>query len=351
MITAGSVSIEIVVLSGFCYLYINYHLQKWGLLPFVMDRREFLTRVWQTVAVAAMVGEAGLFNSGCQTEGYLKTKTPKPDFEVAVDPKIPKVVLARNEDFAEALRSALDNIGGIERFIKKGERVLLKPNVAWNRVPEQAANTNPILVGEMTRQCKIAGASDIFVTDYGTQNPRQTFARSGIKKAVEHNGGRILYLDDDDFVEDDLKGKFITTWPVLKHIFEVDRLINMPIAKHHGMVSGTASMKNFFGAIGGNRGRLHEQIDQAIVDLAAYFRPTLTVIDATRVLIRNGPAGGSFDDVVICNSVICATDQVAADSRACEFLGKSGPEIGHVVLAAQQGLGKIDYRKAGYKEL
>jgi uncharacterized protein (DUF362 family) len=110
-------------------------------------------------------------------------------------------------------------------------------------------------------------------------------------------------------------------------------------------------MKNFFGAIGGKRDLLHEQINQAIVDLAAFFRPTLTVVDATRVLMRNGPQGGSFGDVRICDSVICATDQVAADSRACEFLGKSGHEISHVVLAAHQGLGEIDYRKAGYKEL
>lgn len=110
-------------------------------------------------------------------------------------------------------------------------------------------------------------------------------------------------------------------------------------------------MKNFSGSIGGARDRLHEQIDQAIVDLAAYFKPTLTVIDATRVLMRSGPAGGSFDDVEIYDSVICATDQVAGDSRASEFLGMSGSEISHVVLADKQGLGDIDYRRAGYKEL
>ena len=316
-----------------------------------MKRREFLTKAGRAVALAALASEAGLFNNSCQSGGYRKATGAKPDFEVAVDPQVPQVVLARNEDHAKALSSALDAIGGIGRFIKKGERVLLKPNVAFDRVPEQAVNTNPVLVGEMVRQCKNAGASDVLVTDYGSHNPRKTFSRSGIKKTVEQNGGRILYLDEGDFLEDNLKGKFITNWPVLKHTFEIDRLINMPIAKHHGLVFGTASMKNFFGAIGGARDRLHEQIDQAIVDLAAYFKPTLTVIDATRVLLRDGPAGGSFDDVEIYNSVICATDQVAADSRACEFLGMSGREVGHVVLAAEQGLGEIDYRKAGYKEL
>jgi uncharacterized protein (DUF362 family) len=317
-----------------------------------MNRREFLTKAGQTIAVAAVVGKTGLIDVSCQPGGDHMAAAAKPDFEVAVDPQLPKVVMARNEDHAQALGSALDTIGGIGRFVKKGERVLLKPNAAFERVPEQAVNTNPVLVGEMTRQCKAAGATDIIVTDYGgSRDPRKVFSRSGIKDAVEQNGGTILFLDEGDFIEADLNGRFITTWPVLKYIFEVDRLINMPIAKHHGLAFGTASMKNFFGAIGGDRGRLHDQLDQAIVDLAAFFRPTLTVVDATRVLMRSGPQGGSIDDVEIYNSVICATDQVAADSRASEFLGISGGEIGHVVLAAQQGLGEIDYRRAGYKEL
>jgi uncharacterized protein (DUF362 family) len=316
-----------------------------------MKRREFLTKAGQAMAVAAVAGETGLINIGCQSGGFRRAIIAKPDFEVAADPRFPAVTLARNDDHARALGSALDAIGGIRRFISKGEKVLLKPNAAWNRVPEQAVNTNPVLIGEMVRQCGMAGASDIIVTDYGTQNSLRMFSRSGIRSAVEENGGRLIITRDIDFLLDDLEGRFIEDWPVLKYTFEVDRFINMPIAKHHGLVFGTASMKNFFGAIGGDRNPLHDQIDQAIVDLAAYFRPTLTVVDATRVLLRNGPSGGSFDDVLKCDSVICATDQVAADSRACEFLGQSGSEIGHVVLAAEQGLGEIDYRKAGYKEL
>ncbi|HUV29666.1 MAG TPA: DUF362 domain-containing protein [Acidobacteriota bacterium] len=316
-----------------------------------MKRREFIKKAGQAAALMAVAGDAGLLTGGCQSGTYDKTTATKPDFEVAADPQLPKVTLARNEDHAKALCSALAVIGGIERFVKRGERVLLKPNAAWDRVPEQAVNTNPVLVGEMVRQCRAAGATEVLVTDFGSHNPRRTFLRSGIRTAVEQNGGRILLLSDDDFVETDLKGRFITNWPVLKYVFEIDRLINMPIAKHHGLVAGTASMKNFFGIIGGNRSRLHDRLDQSIVDLAAFFKPTLTVVDATRVLMRNGPAGGSLDDVVIRNSVICATDQVAADSRASEFLGITGNDVRHIVLAAEQGLGEIDYRKAGYKEI
>jgi len=316
-----------------------------------MNRREFLSRAGQAALIAAIAGETGILNLACHSKDFDEAAPSKPDFEVSADPSLPKVAHAINADHAFALAIALAAIGGVQHFVKRGERVLLKPNAAWERVPEQAVNTNPVVVGEMVRQCMLAGASEVLVTDYGGDNPHGTFTRSGIKDAVERNGGKVVYLESTDFIEDDLEGKFIARWPVLKHIFEVDRLVNMPIAKHHGLVWGTASMKNFFGAIGGVRDHLHDQLDQAIVDLATYFKPTLTVVDATRVLMRNGPGGGSIGDVKVCNSVICATDQVAADARACEFLGRSAKDIRHVVLAHQQGLGEIDYRKAGYREV
>jgi uncharacterized protein (DUF362 family) len=316
-----------------------------------VKRREFIKKTGQAIALAAVAGEVGLLANGCQSKPAGKTTASKPNFEVANDPQLPKIVHAKNVDHALALGIALEAIGGIGRFVKRGEKVLLKPNLAWDRTPQQAANTSPIIVGEMVRQCKIAGASEVIVTDYSGRDARRAYTRSGVEAAVKQNGGTMVMLSDGDFLEDDLRGKFIGKWPVLKHVFEVDRLINMPIAKHHSFVFGTAGMKNFFGAIGGERDRLHEQLDQAIVDLAAYFRPTLTVVDATRVLMRNGPGGGSLDDVEIFNSVICATDQVAGDSRANEFLGIKGNEINYIVLAAEQGLGEMDYRKAGYREI
>ncbi len=316
-----------------------------------MKRREFIKKTGQALALAAAASEFGLLTEGCQSESLHKTTAKKPNFEVERDAQLPRIVLGKNANHALALSMALEAIGGIKRFVKKGEKVLLKPNLAWYRTPEQAANTSPIVVGEMVRQCRSAGAIDVLVTDHSGNEQRRIFARSGMQEAVERNGGRMVVLSKDDFVEDDLKGKLIGKWPVLKHVFEVDRLINMPIAKHHSYVFGTAGMKNFFGAIGGDRDQLHGELDQAIVDLAAYFRPTLTVIDATRVLLRNGPGGGSLDDVGIFDSVICATDQVAADSRANEFLGLKGSEVSYVALAAQQGLGEIDYHKAGYREI
>jgi len=316
-----------------------------------MNRRQFISKTAKAAVITSIAGDIALIGSGCQSIGFRKARSAKPDFQVAADTGFPGIAVARNEDHGRALCSALDAVGGIKRFVKKGERVLLKPNAAWDRVPEQGVNTNPNVIGEMVRQCRLAGASEVFVTDYGASDPRKVFRRSGIREAVEKNGGQMLITRNQDFLIDDLKGKLISEWPVLKYVFNVDRFINMPIAKHHDLALGSASMKNFFGAIGGIRDGFHDHLDQAIVDLASYFKPTLTVVDATRVLLRRGPAGGSFDDVGRFDSVICSIDQVAADSRACEFLGKSGELISHVQLAAEQGLGYIDYRKAGYKEI
>ena len=164
-------------------------------------------------------------------------------------------------------------------------------------------------------------------------------------------GAQVILPVDDDYVQADLGGKLLTEWPVLKCFIETDRLINMPIVKQHSLSRCTLGMKNLYGIIGGRRNRLHQQIDQSIVDLATFARPTLTVVDATRVLLRGGPQGGSLDDVAIENSVLCATDQVAADSRAAEFLGLKGDQVEHIALAEASGLGRVDYRAAGYREM
>ena len=316
-----------------------------------MKRREFLKRTGQAVALATVTGATGLVFHNRDTATAASLVPVKPDFEVPADPSLPKVTLCRNEDPVVALRASLDAIGGIKRFVHPGERVTIKPNVGWDRSPAQAADTNPILVGEMVRLCLDAGASRVVVSDITCNDPRRCFVRSGIREATEQAGGEAILEADEDFIEASLGGKLLTKWPVLKHFIETDRLINMPIVKQHSLSRVTVGMKNLYGIIGGRRNQLHQQIDQSIVDLAAYCRPTLVVIDATRVLLRSGPQGGSLDDVSIENTVMCATDQVAGDSRASEFLGTFGRQVAHIELAALTGLGQIDYRAAGYKEI
>ena len=196
-----------------------------------------------------------------------------------------------------------------------------------------------------------AGAAEVIVSDITCNDPRRTFLRSGIRDAAEKAGAKVILPSEDDYINVDLGGKLLTGWPVLKYFVETDRLINMPIVKQHSLSTCTIAMKNLYGILGGQRHRLHQDIDQSIVDLAAFARPTLTVVDATRVLLRNGPQGGSLGDVAEEHTVICATDQVAADSRSAEFLGYTGDEVSHIKLAQETGLGTVDYRSAGYKEI
>lgn len=316
-----------------------------------MKRREFLKKTSKAVALAAAAGGTGLFFHNRTISRFTPVTIRESSFEIVPDPALPRVTLCTNPDPIAALRYAIDAIGGIGRFIGAGERVTIKPNVGWDRVPEQGANTNPVLVGEMVRLCLEAGAGEVIVSDISCNDPRRCFLRSGIRAAAEKAGARVILPLPKDYLTTDLGGELLTIWPVLKHFVQTDRLINMPIVKQHSLSSCTIGMKNLYGILGGRRNQLHQQIDQSIVDLAAYCRPTLTVVDATRVLMRGGPTGGSLDDVSIRNTVICATDQVAADSRASEFLELTGDQVKHIVLADRTGLGQLDYRAAGYKEV
>lgn len=316
-----------------------------------MKRRDFLIKTSKAAALAAISGSTAVFFHNRPVMSYEKPSLATADYRVPSDKAWPEIVLARSADHISALRQSLDAIGGIKRFVKAGERVTIKPNVGWDRAPDQAANTNPVLVGEMVKLCLEAGAVSVAVTDVTCNDPRRCFLRSGIREAAEKAGAKVHLEADEDFVTVDMGGEMLTTWPVLKYFLETDRLINMPIAKQHSLSGCTVGMKNLYGIIGGSRHQLHQRIDQSIVDLSNFCHPTLTVVDATRVLLRGGPQGGSLDDVAIENTVICATDPVAADSRGAEFIGLSGDKVGHIVLAEKSGLGLVDYRAAGYKEI
>lgn len=305
----------------------------------------------RAAALAVVTGSTGWFFHDRRKTGYAPLLLGNTRRQVPSDPSRPAVALARNQDIISAFHASLDAVGGLGRFVKKGDTVTIKPNIGWDRTPAQAANTNPDLVAEAVRLCLAAGAGEVIVTDISCNDPRQCFARSGIRAAAEQAGAKVILPDSADMIQTVIDGKVLTTWPVLRYFVQTDCLINMPIVKQHSLSGCTGAMKNLYGVLGGRRSQLHQQIDQSIVDIAGFCRPALTIMDATRVLLRNGPTGGSLDDVSIQNTVICATDQVAADSRASEFLGLSGERVSHIVLAEKSGLGLVNYRSAGYQEI
>jgi len=253
------------------------------------------------------------------------------------------MTIVHGEDPRSLARAAIRQLGGIERFISRGDLVVIKPNIAWDRTPEQAANTNPEVVAEVVRMCREAGAGDVMVTDVSINEPRHCFDRSGIASAARAAGAHVILPEERRFREVDLHGTVLGSWPVLDPFLQADKVINLPVAKHHSLTGATLGMKNWYGILGGPRHRLHQRIDECLVDLAGFMRPTLTIIDACRVLVRNGPGGGSLADVLAAKTLIAATDPVAADAFAAKtWWGLDPGKLQYLQLAAARGLGDWD---------
>jgi uncharacterized protein (DUF362 family) len=309
-----------------------------------MDRRKFIIQTGKASAAAAVFAGA-YFALDLKPDFPVEeeAKAVNADYRID-DPALNrKLAVAEGDDPRELGRKVVDSLGGMEKFIAKNDRVVIKPNVAWDRTPEQAATTNPELVAELVTMAYAAGASKVIVTDVTCHDPRRTFARSGIQEAAQKAGAEVIIPGEQDYVEVDMKGGLLTVWPVLKYFIETDKVINVPIVKAHTLSRATLGMKNLYGIIGGTRGQLHQKIRRSIVDLATFLKPTLVVVDAYRVLMRNGPVGGSLDDVKTAKTIFASTDQVAADAFGCQFLDLEPSDIGHIALADREGLGTMDY--------
>jgi uncharacterized protein (DUF362 family) len=211
--------------------------------------------------------------------------------------------------------------------------------------PEQAANTNPEVVAEVVRQCWQAGAKRVIVTDVSCNEPRRCFQRSGIQAAARAEGAEVILPDPELYREVDLGGVVLKSWPVFTPFLEADKIINLPIAKHHGLVGVTLGMKNWYGILGGQRNRLHQQIHQSLVDLANFMLPTVTLMDCYRILLRNGPTGGNLEDVVLKKTMVAGTDPVALDAYVAKAYWNLDPEhLPYLQMAAAHGLGTVDFQ-------
>jgi uncharacterized protein (DUF362 family) len=254
----------------------------------------------------------------------------------------PQLASITGEDPARITKEAVSVLGGMTKFVAKGDKVLIKPNIGWDRTPNLAACTNPDVVRAIVEMCFEAGAKEVKVLDNPCNPARRTYIRSGISKAAKDAGAEVPYPNDHKLKKVPLNGEHLKEWEVYSDFLETDKIINVPIAKHHSLSRVTLGMKNWLGALGGNRNQLHQGLDYAMVDLAAYFKPVLTVLDAYRVLFRNGPQGGRLSDVKETKTVVAGVDYVAVDALGATFLDVVPSELPFLKIAQERGLGEFN---------
>lgn len=298
-----------------------------------MDRREFLKSAIAT-GVALSLGNT--------LDIYFSTLEAREKADI---------VVAQGTSPTAITRAAIDGLGGIGKFIAKGDTVVVKPNIGWDRTPEFAANTNPDVVSALVRLCYEAGAKTVKVFDRTVNNAQRCYKQSGIADAASAAGAVVTHIDDRKFKDMKLHGLSLKSWPIYTDVIEADKVINVPIAKVHGLSTLTLGMKNWMGVMGGWRGLTHRNIDGTIADLALLIRPAIIVLDAVRILTESGPQGGSLSYVKQLNTVVVGTDQVAVDSYGATLFGMKGTDIGHIVAAHKAGLGTIDISKLKIRKI
>lgn len=251
----------------------------------------------------------------------------------------------------EITQRAVAELGGMKRFIARGDVVMVKPNIGWNRTTEQAACTNPEVLRAVIELAFAAGAKKVVVMDNTCHKAEDCYQRSGIETMARQAGAEIRFSDENRLVVHDFKGEFLGKWPVYRDHLEVDKFINVPILKHHGSSGLTIAMKNLFGILGGNRGKLHRDMGENIADLANSFRCHLVVVDAWRVLTRNGPVGGRLSDVEERRTVIASPQIMHADVAAAALFGRDARQIEFLQAAHARKMGEIDVAKIALKRL
>lgn len=328
-----------------------------------LTRREFIR---QMLALGFSAATAGAVFSllACSTEDITRPEpVPVPESEpvpgpgpVPVPPASPgdtHLVVVRGESPTALVQTALRALGGIERFVKSGNDVIIKPNIcsAYHSY-EYAATTNPEVVAALVQLCLGAGARRVRVMDNSFAGTASVaYTRSGIAEAVRQAGGEMELMLRMKFRETEIpEGRDIKKWRVYNDVLDADVLINVPIAKHHSLARLTLGMKNLLGVIV-ERNKLHINLGQRIADLNSLVRPTLTLVDAVRILMHHGPTSGNLNDVKLANTVIASHDIVAADAYAATLFGLTGADIPAIRAGAQMGLGTMDLDSVKVEEI
>ncbi len=317
-----------------------------------MDRREFIKNSFVLGSGTVILSSCSLINKDKQKK-YIRTINPSNYVSYVTTNNINNA--ASDNIIGKMTQEAVNIIAqlshnkkkGMEAFVKRADKVIIKPNIGWARIPELAATTNPIVIKKIIEMCYDAGASKVIVSDLPANSVNIAFDRTGISKAVKSVDGIISYPKSHRIKEMKLEKpiylpldkKEIKKWPIFIDFIEADVIINIPIAKHHNLSKLSIGMKNWYGAVSGRRNQLHQAINESIASLAYHFKPDLTIVDCIRILLRNGPTGGSVKDTKITNTIIASQSQVAADSIASTLFNIKPSDIPYIKIASQMGMG------------
>lgn len=326
--------------------------------PRLATRRDALVRGGQW-ALAAGVFSAGIpllhdeeGRAGLPAERTVRL--PAGGYAVADDSARPQLVIVHGHDPLAMITAGLRELGGAARFVTRGDRVIIKPNVAFDRSPPLGATSNPAVVAAAVRIFRGEGAEEVRVLDNPINSPEGCFHRSGVGPAALEAGARVILPTPDQFRLLEVPGaSLIVRWPMMYRPFMgVQRVVGIAPLKDHNLCSASMTMKNWYGLLGGRRNQFHQRIHDIVSELAMMMRPTLVILDATRVLMRNGPTGGSLADVKAMDTLVLATDQLAADAYAYEMLlGRDPATLPYLELAEKKGAGTRLWRDVRRREI
>ena len=312
-----------------------------------LTRREFLKLTGMAAAGLALL-ETGCSSPSTSKPVATKRQTPAPTGNQAY------LSVAHGGDPAAIVKAAMASLGGMERFVKQGQDVIIKPNICVDyHSPEYAATTNPIVVATLVVLCLGAGAKRVRVMDspFPGISATSAYSVSGIGDAVKAAGGEMEVMSPIKFAKSDIpQGKSITSWNIYRDVLDTDVLIDVPIAKQHSLARLTLGGKNLLGVIT-DPNQIHSNLGQRVADLVSLIHPTLTVVDAYRILMDHGPTGGSLNDVKQANTIIASHDIIAADAYGATLFGLTGADIPYIKKGAEMGLGTLDLSSVKVEEV
>ena len=281
-------------------------------------------------------------------------KLPENGYQVKIEKSVADLGIARGQNIRAMVRSAVDSLGGITRFIQSGDTVVIKPNVAFERVAPLGATSNPEVLKELIELVREAGAHEIRVADNPIESPESCFARSGIRKAALEAGARVYLPSPSDFEMLSVPGaKWISRWPFFWRPFQgANKVIGVAPVKDHNLCHASMTTKNWYGLLGGRRNQFHQDIHGIITDLARMMRPSFVLLDGTRVMFKSGPTGGSLSDVRPGQTIVASTDSLAADAFGWDdLLARASHERPtYLSQAAALGLGQPNWKSLIVKE-